>query len=87
MRSGHQSRSRLRRHGVDFDQGVASSAIFAAHNCGGIAGRPRDDYGGFVVVGRRFPTRLNLGLLCILPVIVRRDLLAVSVKDGKNRIG
>ena len=82
-----KSGTTLRRQGVDFDQGVAGGVVFAAHNRGSITGCPGDDYGGFAVVGRGLSSRLNFRLLGVLPVIVRGNLLAVSVKDGKNRIG
>ena len=50
----------LGRQGVDFDQGVAGSIVFAPHNGGSNARWPGNDDGGFVVVGRRFSRGVNL---------------------------
>ena len=84
---GTRSLATLRRQDVGFDQSVAGGVAFAAQNRGSIASRSGDDDGGFAVIGRRFSSRLNFGSLTILPIIIRCDLLAVNVEDGKNRIG
>src|SRR4029077_13453366 len=71
---------------VNFDQGDADRVVLAAHDGGVISWRECAQDSGFVVVGRREASRLDLRLLCIFPVVVRGDERAISIMQLQDRI-
>ena len=73
MASVRQRALLLGRQDIDFDQGVAGSIVFTAHNGGGIARWPRRNDGGFFIIGRRFSACLNFCLLRVFPIVVRSN--------------
>ena len=76
----------LRWQNIGFDQGVAGSVVFAAHNGRGIASRARDDDGRLDGVGRSEAAGLNLGLLRVLPVVVGGDEGAIDIAQLQSWI-
>src|SRR5205085_7788654 len=76
-----------RRQEIDFNQSVASSVVFAAHNRGGIAGWPGGNDGRLGIVWRGESTGLNLGLLRVFPVVIRSNESAVRVVQLQCRVG
>ena len=71
---------------VSFNESDADRASRAAHDCRVKSRRQAGHDGRLKVIRGRYRRRLDLGLLSLSPVVVRRDRIAVAVEQLEQRI-
>src|SRR5947207_14317375 len=71
---------------VNLDQTYAASAPLAGKHSGVLSRRKRRDNRGLSIVRGRYSRRFDLALLCVPPVVVKRNRDAVAVVQLERRI-
>src|SRR5207248_9716313 len=72
---------------IDFRERYSGSAVFAREDCGVIARLQALQNGGFEIIRRCKPCRLNLSLLCVFPIIVKRKWVSSTIEKLERLIG